>query len=137
MVQALLLPVFAHILLVFILIGCVGISRVRAVKKDTSLVKSAAVDNNMWPEKIRQFSNNYSNQFELPLLFYTVIAFAILTASESMTLVYLAWGFVASRYVHTYIHTTYNKVRHRFYVFGLGILILLAMWGTLAASLYF
>ena len=50
-------------------------------------------------------------------------------------LVAIAWVFVAFRYVHSVIHVTYNRVRHRFTVYVLGCLVLWLLWGKLAIDL--
>ena len=43
-------------------------------------------------------------------------------------IVALAWIYVASRFVHSFIHITYNRVMHRFWVFAFSTLALLAIW---------
>jgi hypothetical protein len=40
----------------------------------------------------------------------------------------MAWIFVALRLVHAYIHITDNDVGRRGPIFGLGALVLAAMW---------
>ena len=56
----------------------------------------------------------------------TVIAIIINQGAEYFVI--LAWLFVALRYVHTYIHTTYNHIIHRLFVFASSVIILLLMW---------
>ena len=45
-----------------------------------------------------------------------------------MTMVLLAWLFVVLRSIHSFIHTTYNTVIHRFAIFVASSLVLLGMW---------
>jgi hypothetical protein len=73
--------------------------------------------------------DNFSNLFELPVLFY-VLCLALL-ASNSGTPGYVtaAWIFVALRMGHSVIHVTYNRVFHRFAFWVLGALWLFGMWG--------
>ena len=40
----------------------------------------------------------------------------------------LAWVYVATRFVHSYIHIIYNNVVHRMYAFVSGILVLILIW---------
>jgi len=40
----------------------------------------------------------------------------------------LAWGYVAARLVHAWVHLGGNRVRHRLRVFALGWLCLLGLW---------
>src|SRR6187399_3253916 len=51
-----------------------------------------------WPDREKQVSNAFDNQFQLPVLFYVAVAIAILFG-PSWFEVLLAWLFVASRYV--------------------------------------
>ncbi len=73
-------------------------------------------------------SDNYSNLFELPVLFYVAILLTLMLMVQDSILVILAWTFVASRYVHSFIHVTYNQVMHRFTVFIFSSFVLLAFW---------
>ena len=73
-------------------------------------------------------ANNLGNLFEFPVLFYLVCTLSYLTSAVDYLQIYLAWGYVASRIIHSAIHVTYNKVPHRFGVFLISNLVLLAMW---------
>jgi hypothetical protein len=46
----------------------------------------------------------------------------------------LAWGYVALRYVHAWIHLGSNRVRYRMRAYFASWLLLLAMWIYVAAS---
>lgn len=70
-------------------------------------------------------SDNFQNLFEMPVVFYTLTLLIIVFKFNSNFLVILAWLYVLSRYVHSYIHCTYNKVMHRFYAFAFNNLILI------------
>lgn len=73
-------------------------------------------------------ADNFRNLFEVPVLFYTLVAVAIGLGHVPSWLVIGAWGFVLLRYVHSFIHCTYNKVMHRFSAFGLGFLLVVILW---------
>ncbi len=77
-------------------------------------------------------ADNFRNLFELPTIFYAGCLLALVTRQESTVLLVLAWAFVALRYLHSFIHCTYNKVMHRFQVYVLGGVCLFAFWGALA-----
>lgn len=79
--------------------------------------------------------NNFLNLFELPLLFYVLAAFAMITQTVSPFLVTLAWVYVGLRALHSLIHLTYNKVMHRFSAWAASTLVLWAMWICFAMSL--
>jgi hypothetical protein len=134
---AILLPVFAHVALVFYVLFLVG--RARYVAGSTGAVKlqDIALDDKGWPDEARKKANNYRNQFELPVLFYALVAFLLITSKADMAEVVLAWLFVASRFVHAAIHLGSNKVRRRGLAFMVGVAILAVMWIWFGLRLYF
>ncbi|BAW79852.1 hypothetical conserved protein [Candidatus Nitrosoglobus terrae] len=79
--------------------------------------------------------DNFSNLFEVPVLFYALCAIALATSHIPNWLPSLAWLFVILRVVHSLIHCTYNNVMHRFLLFMLGFLLLTAMWVAFAISI--
>jgi hypothetical protein len=97
-------------------------------------LKDIAVTSEAWPQKARQAQNNFANQFETPVLFYALVMFAIQTGATGWIMQGLAWAYVASRIVHTLIHTGRNNVKQRALVFTVGLVALLAMLvGVVAA----
>ena len=73
-------------------------------------------------------ADNFSNLFELPILFYTAILLTLILMVQDGILVILAWSFVISRYLHSFVHVSYNRVMHRFSVFIFSSFVLLAYW---------
>jgi hypothetical protein len=73
-------------------------------------------------------ANNYSNLFESPVLFYTAILLTLILMVQDTILVILAWTYVGSRFIHSFIHITYNRVMHRFTVFLFSSFVLFAIW---------
>jgi hypothetical protein len=47
---------------------------------------------------------------------------------NDVAVVALAWGYVAMRYAHAYVHLGSNRVRYRMRVYFAGWLLLLALW---------
>jgi hypothetical protein len=80
-------------------------------------------------------ADNFRNLFEVPVLFFAVCLALAITDLVSPLQVALAWVFVAMRAVHSFIHTTYNKVMHRFMAFLVSTLCVFAMWIVFAVSL--
>jgi hypothetical protein len=134
--QTLLLPVFAHVLLVFALLALTGSRRRAALIRGEVKMKDIALDNAGWPEPLRKLANSYDNQFQLPVLFYGVMAFYLVTGLADSRAVVLAWAFVATRYMHSWIHATTNYVPHRFLAFSAGVVMLLGLWVWLFVRLY-
>ncbi len=73
-------------------------------------------------------ANNYTNLFESPVLFYTAILLTLILMLQDSILVILAWTYVGSRIIHSFIHITYNRVMHRFVVFLFSNFVLFAIW---------
>jgi hypothetical protein len=127
-ISAVILPVLVQVGLTFILLFRMGRSRLAHLRTGEVQVKDIALGERNWPKRILQLQNSYQNQFELPVLFYALVALALITRKADLVFVVIAWLFVASRLVHAYIHTTSNKIAWRFQSFVVGVLILAAMW---------
>lgn len=117
------------VLLVFIL-GCTTLSvRIASVKKgDVSIRYYQLMEGDKVPDIVTKTSNNFSNQFEIPTLFYVVAVLYMHFNIESTFSLVVAGVFVLSRYLHSYIHLTYNNVLHRMLIFWLGVLCILMLW---------
>ena len=102
--------------------------RVHPRQAATSITLAASLEN-------VQPADNFRNLFEVPVLFYTLVAMAIAVGFVPPWLTYGAWAFVALRVAHSVIHCTYNKVYHRSAVFIAGFALLLALWVGFAVSL--
>ena len=127
-IQAILLPLFVQVALTFALLFWMANARIGAIKRKETKLADIALGQSNWPPKVQQIGNSYHSQFQIPVLFYVLVALAILTKSADLLFVVMAWAFVLTRLLHATIHTTSNTVRHRFNAFALGVFILLAMW---------
>ena len=87
------------------------------------------------PERLRVLTRHSANLLETPPLFYIVVLMIQATGSTSALFVGLAWAYVVLRFVHAYIHLGTNFVLHRFLSFGVGLVVLLAMWVLLLVRL--
>jgi hypothetical protein len=87
------------------------------------------------PDYVARVSQNYDNLLELPVLFY--VAAFLIYATQSVDVFYttMAWVFVGLRVVHSGIHTTYNNVLHRAWVFLGGFIVLVIIWLRLLSQL--
>ena len=127
-IQAILLPLFVQVALTFALLFWMAFARIGVIKRKAAKMADIALGQPNWPPKVQQIGNSYHSQFQIPLLFYVLVALAILTKSADLLFVLLSWAFVLTRLLHAYIHTGSNTVRHRFNAFAVGAMILLAMW---------
>lgn len=130
-----LLPVFVQIGLTFVLHVMMGRERVGSILRGEVKAKDIALREPNWSKRCTQLSNAYQNQLELPMLFFVLIAFILITKVGDALLLVLAWIFVVSRLVHAYIHTTSNIVDRRFKVYCVGLVALFAMWLVFAAKI--
>lgn len=127
-IATILAPLFVMVFLTFVLMFWMGLSRIGALKKGQVKMADVALGQTNWPPRVQAISNNYASQFQMPVLFYLLTVLAIATRHADFLFVIMAWLFVATRFVHTYIHTGTNYVRHRFNAFLVGAIILLTMW---------
>ena len=134
--QLLLLPAFVQFALTVYVLTRTGQGRVRAVR--TGRVKRSEIDTNKsaYPESVQNFANNYQNQFELPVLFYVVLSFAMITGLADSVLIALAWVFVALRLLHSFVQTGKNDIALRFKVFLAGLIGLTGMWAWFGLRLF-
>ena len=103
--------------------------RVHPQSAATSLAMAAKLQN-------VQAADNYKNLFEVPILFYALVATAVAIDYTPIWLVAGAWVFVAVRVAHSLIHCTYNKVIHRFAAFGASFLVVVLLWAIFVCSLF-
>ena len=127
-VQAILLPVFALVALLFFLTVRMAMTRTGAISKGEVKMKDIALGQDAWSAPVQQTSNAYANNLQLPLLFYALVAFAMLTRKADLVFVVMSWLFVASRYAHAYVHVTSDRVPLRFQFFAAGVFLLGLMW---------
>jgi hypothetical protein len=112
-----------------------GFIRVGLVTSGKVRIGDVALSNEAWPARATQVSNAVNNQFQLPPLFYVAGLVLLWSGITGWLEVVLAWGFVALRFAHAYVHTTANRVDQRFFVYAAGFLVLLALWLVLALRL--
>ena len=127
-VQMVLLPVFVLVGLAFALLLWMATVRTRALTGKEIRIKDIALGQPNWPERATQIGNCFSNQFELPVLFYILIAVALPLRHADLVIVLLSWVFVITRFAHAGIFVTSNNVQQRSLVWFAGVLVLLAMW---------
>ena len=72
-------------------------------------------------------SHNYNHLMEQPTIFYAIVLALALMGMDQPINVYLAWGYVGFRVLHSLIQCTSNIVRFRLPIFGLASLCLLGL----------
>ncbi|MBP2547902.1 hypothetical protein J2858_000795 [Neorhizobium galegae] len=128
--EAMIWPMVAHAALVLVLYILLSRRRVAAVKAGRATVEQFR-DNLQEPADSLYVHNNLKNQFELPMFFHIGCLTLFAVDGDNLGTVILAWLFVASRYAHSYVHVTSNRVFLRRNLFMLGVASLLGIWGWL------
>ncbi|AJA63799.1 MULTISPECIES: MAPEG family protein [Bradyrhizobium] len=111
-IQMVLLPVFVQVGLTFaVLIGM-------ALARRRSLVSGETKSRDIAP----------GDQFELPVLFYALIALALPLRHADLFIVLMSWVFVVTRFAHAGVFVSSNDLGRRSTIWLAGVLVLLAMW---------
>jgi hypothetical protein len=127
-VTSLLLPVFAQVGLTFALAMWMAKERGGALRSGIVQPRDIALRQPNWPSRATQIANCFHNQLELPVLFYVLVAFILITRTNDVIFVVLAWVFVAARLFHAYVHTGANDVVMRSKAMAVGAITLIVMW---------
>ncbi len=125
--SSLVWPVLAQILLTLVVLVVMGVYRRKAMMAREVRISEIAIKKDAWPSKPQQAANNFTNQFETPVLFYVLAILAIHVGATGWTMVALAWLFVASRIVHAIIHIGSNNMLIRPLAFLVGCVAILGM----------
>lgn len=128
-----LLPVFAQVVLTLFVFA------VLAVRRGASLKASGKTPDDMklatdgdWSRSAVAASRCYTNQFELPVLFFAACAFTLITRNLDLTIFLLAWLFIVSRAVQIAAHLTLGPTILRGIAFFVGLIAVVAIWALLA-----
>src|ERR1700722_6423758 len=125
--QEILLPLFVEVILSFVLLFWLGPLRARDVRSGVRL-EDVALREPKWSPGTLQVAYAFSNQFELPVLFYVLTILAYVTHLAGVVFVVLAWVFVIFRILHGYVHVTSNIVRLRGSMYAIAAIALILNW---------
>jgi hypothetical protein len=128
-------PMFAMVVLTFVVLIATATLRVRSVvQKDVSVDYYKLMSGYDAPDHVVKVGRQLSNLFEMPVLFYVAGLAYMLMGMESSGPITIAWLFVFARVAHAFVHVTYNNPLHRLVVFMAGNLCILLMWLWIVAS---
>jgi hypothetical protein len=100
-IQAVLLPLFLEVILTFALLFWLARLHTRDFASGVTQPENVALREPNWSKQSLQVGYSYSNQFELPVLFYVLTILAWVTRHADFVFVVLAWIFVIFRYLQT------------------------------------
>ncbi len=126
--QEILLPLFVEVILTFLLWVGMAVLRTRDFSTGAVRPENIALREPNWPPRTLQFAYSFSNQFEIPVLFYVLTILAYVTHLAGLIFVILAWIFVIFRILHAYVHVTSNIVRLRGAFYGVAVVALAVNW---------
>lgn len=127
-----LFPMIALVTLTFAVLLLIPVRRFRAGiagqirYDDFKYGESARV-----PPEVSIPNRNMMNLLELPMLFYVACLIYLVIGRIDEYGLALAWLYVGLRLVHSAIHVTYNRVRHRLIAFALSNIVLVMFWTNL------
>jgi hypothetical protein len=116
------------------MIVLLGSIRLPMLARGEVKIRDIALSRAAWPDRAKQVSNAFDNQFQLPVLFYVAGLLSILFGATLLE-VLLAWVFVILRFVHAFIHTRSNNVFQRFWMYTAGLIVLMIFWVDLVIRL--
>jgi hypothetical protein len=105
-----------------------AVMRARSISPQSIALQSDAMNQ---LKSVAGPSDNFSNLFEVPVLFYVAVITLYVTGLVDGLCLLLASLFVALRYVHSFIHVTYNRVTHRFAAYAAATLVLWVLWALI------
>ena len=133
--KLLILAIAAQVLLTLGILVWMGFERVPRVARGEIAVKDIAVERQGYPLRARLLSNNFDNQFQLPVLFYVAALLLVWSGGAGWVELVLAWLCVALRYGHAAVHVTTNRVYRRFFIYTAGLVVLAVLWVWLVVRL--
>ena len=128
-------PVFATVALTFIVwvymyIRRIGFIQANDISPIDLAVPGALADRS--PPEVSNPSDNFSNLFEIPVLFYALALYLFVSNQVDGVNMVAAWVFVTFRVLHSAVHCTVNIVMLRFYLYLISTL---AVWFIAARSI--
>jgi hypothetical protein len=129
---SILFPMVALVTLTFAVLLLIPVRRFRAgIARQIRFDDFKYGESARVPPEVSIPNRNMMNLLELPLLFYVAcLVYLVIGRIDELALA-LAWLYVALRIVHSAIHITYNRVRHRLIAFALSNVVLVMFWTNL------
>jgi len=121
------LPVILQILLTVALYFALAAAKKKAIAAGDVDQKRRGLYDDAWPVSVIKINNCIRNQFEVPVLFYTLIGMLWALSAISLFVHSLAWIYILSRAAHAYIQTGSNRVPLRLRFFSIGVLAVMTL----------
>ena len=127
--QAVLLPLFVEVILTFVLMLRMGALRSAAYRFRGGQIGRHCAARTELAQAGMQAAYSFSNQFELPVLFYVLTILEWVTRHAGLCVCHPGLDFRRSAaLLQAYVHVTSNKVRLRGAFYSVGAVVLMVMW---------
>ncbi len=124
MSHPLILPMLIQMALSIIILFWLAYSRVSRISK----LGLAEIRKTGFPNHVNNASDNFKNQFEVPVMFYVLCLLIIVAGTTTTVIIVAAWVFVIGRVIHALIQLTKNIIfPWRFLMFLITVLALIVM----------
>ena len=123
-------PVFATMLLTFVVWVYMYVRRIRFITASQSDPKQLALPGELArlsPPAVANPSDNFKNLFEIPVLFYAIALYLVVANQVDAAHVVSAWIFAGFRALHSAVHCTVNVIMLRFVLYFVSCLALFTM----------
>lgn len=130
--QAFLTPVLLLVCWTLIMWLWMYATRIPAMQKakiDPDSARHPGTYGDKLPASVRSVADNYNHLHEQPTVFYALMIFAALTGGGDTLMMYLGYGYVGIRVLHSLVQVLSPKVALRFLVFSLSSIVLFVMAG--------
>jgi hypothetical protein len=130
-------PALMQILLTFLVMFFMFSKRVTLLRSRKVHLSELATRNSVKSDigSASSTSDNFMNLFEMPVLFYFLTLALFATKFADQTYLVLLSLYVLCRYIHSYVHCTFNHVMKRFHAFGASVAILLIIFLRFSAQI--
>ena len=125
-----ILPALVLMLITFVVWLNMLLRRIAFIKSNNIDVENYPTSdalNRVLSERVQAPANCYRNLFEVPIIFYALTVFLVISSHVDTVFLNLAWAFVGLRALQACVHCTYNRVMHRFYAYLSSSVILCVM----------
>jgi hypothetical protein len=129
----LVLAMLAQMVLTVLVGFWLGRTRALAIKAK-AITGDVMLSGAGWPAQAKAASNNFSNQFEVPVLFYALALLALHLHLAGLGLAVLAWIFVVGRVSHSIAHCSTNEIRYRAPPYFVALFAVIAMLVVVTAG---
>lgn len=127
--MTMLTPVFALVLWTLMIWIWMYATRIPAMQKAKIDPQSAIHPGSLssLPTSARVVADNYNHLHEQPVIFYALAFYSHLVGVADELNIWLAWGYVGFRIIHSLVQIIVKKVTLRFGVFVIGTLVLMVI----------